>query len=339
MNPTDPAAITDDDLHAFTDDALAPLRRAEVEAWLAAHPDDAARVAAWREQKRALRALFDPVLEEPIPPRLLRAAAPRRPAARRWPQALAAGLALLVAGGAAGWMARGWSGGEGVLLAGPPARGGGVAGGVTGVAPATDLAVSAIPATPAARAELAADFPRRAAVAHAVYSPEQRRPVEVDAAHEDQLVQWLSKRMGSRMHAPVLQSLGFALEGGRLLPGRDRPVAQFMYRDGEGRRLTLYVSNSMGAVAGGDTTFRIAREGAVSVFWWVDGDFGYAISGEVPDAVLGAGAAESWRQLAAADARNGAGAGAHAGAGADPENAGGGQPAEAGAAAGRKAPR
>ena len=109
----------------------------------------------------------------------------------------------------------------------------------------------------------ATGFAQRAAVAHAVYSPGQRRPVEVDAAHEDQLVAWLSKRMGAPMKPPRLQSLGYALEGGRLLPGGRGPVAQFMYRDDTGGKLTLYLSNEIsdadGPKAGASERDQLAR--------------------------------------------------------------------------------
>ena len=101
-----------------------------------------------------------------------------------------------------------------------------------------------------------------------------RRAVEVGADHEDQLVAWLSKRMGATMKPPHLQTLGYALDGGRLLPGDKGPVAQFMYHDNAGVKLTLYVSkeiNGVGAAAPGqknqETTFRFAREGSVNVFY------------------------------------------------------------------------
>ena len=40
--------ISEDELHAYVDGELPADRRNAVEAWLAAHADDAARVAAWR---------------------------------------------------------------------------------------------------------------------------------------------------------------------------------------------------------------------------------------------------------------------------------------------------
>ena len=51
-----------------------------------------------------------------------------------------------------------------------------------------------------------------------VYSPDVRRPVEVTADQEDQLVKWLSKRLGTPVSPPKLGALGYELIGGRLLP-------------------------------------------------------------------------------------------------------------------------
>lgn len=119
---------------------------------------------------------------------------------------------------------------------------------------------------------------RVAAVAHAVYSPEVRHPVEVGADQEAHLVRWLSKRLGASLKIPQLSALGYSLVGGRLLPGERGPAAQFMYQDIKGQRLTLYVRTSSDARA--PTAFRFARENGVSVFYWIDGRLGYALSGE-----------------------------------------------------------
>ena len=282
--PPSDAPVTEAELHAYADRQLTPERMAEVAAWLAHRPDEAARVRAWEDDKRTLRALFDPVLDEAVPPALQRAA--RRPAPWFGRPALAAAAALLLvlAAGGGGWMLRGAH--DAPLLAAAPRS---------------------------------SDFAARAAIAHTVYAPEDKRPVEVDGAHEDQLVTWLSRRMGATMKAPHLQALGYALEGGRLLPGERGPVAQFMYRDEAGRRLTLYVSNEKPANApaagnglstaelrgGGesartDTAFRFASEGPVNVFWWVDGPFRYAITAPAERAALTQVSAAVYRQLAVA---------------------------------------
>ncbi len=119
---------------------------------------------------------------------------------------------------------------------------------------------------------------RVAAMAHAVYSPEVRHPVEVGADQEEHLVRWLSKRLGASLKIPHLAPQGYALVGGRLLPGERGPAAQFMYQDAKGQRLTLYVRVSNDVRA--PTAFRFAQESGVGVFYWLDGRLGYALSGE-----------------------------------------------------------
>ena len=63
---TDPP-ITEADLHAYADGRLAKGRRAQVDAWLATRPEEAERVAQYRNQRELLHALYDPVLDEPVP--------------------------------------------------------------------------------------------------------------------------------------------------------------------------------------------------------------------------------------------------------------------------------
>ena len=117
---------------------------------------------------------------------------------------------------------------------------------------------------------------RRAAIAHATYSPEVRHPVEVGADQEQHLVAWLSKRLGVKVRAPKLEEAGLALVGGRLLPGESGPVAHFMYQTQNGRRLTMYVRAEPSKNR--DTAFRYSRENNVSVFYWIDRDCGYALA-------------------------------------------------------------
>lgn len=169
------------------------------------------------------------------------------------------------------------------------------AAGFLAVGIAIGLAVPYVTEAPTGTDVATTPLPVRAARAHLVYSPEVRHPVEVDAKEQDHLVKWLSKRMNMQLRVPVLANEGFDLLGGRLLPGPDGPVAQFMYQDSSGKRLTLYVS----APHKGDeiTAFRFAKEGPVSVFYWVDRDCGYALSGEVDKPVLARVATLVYRQL------------------------------------------
>ncbi len=106
-----PARVTEDDLHAYVDGELDDDARAAVEAWLAENPDDAARVRDWREQNSRLHGVFDAVLDEELPPGIGAALAAERPRRRsRFAMPVAAGLALFVAGGGAGWLLRGGAG-------------------------------------------------------------------------------------------------------------------------------------------------------------------------------------------------------------------------------------
>ena len=274
-----PTPVTEAELQAYVDRQLTPERQREIEAYLARRPEEAQRVETYIAQKRELRALFNPVLEEPLPQRLRLAARPQTP---WYVQRMTAGIAIAVVSGVAGWGLRGGLGTE---------PGGGM------VAQHTPSAITVASAT---------GFAQRAAIAHAVYSPDVRRAVEVGADHEDQLVAWLSKRMGSSMKPPHLQALGYALDGGRLLPGDKGPVAQFMYHDNTGAKLTLYVPNEingLGAAApdqkNQETAFRFAQEGSVNVFYWVNGPFGYAISADADKAELARVSGEVYRQLEA----------------------------------------
>jgi len=225
--------ISEAELHSYVDGDLPEGAKAEIEAWLRAHPEDAERLRAYADQNALLRSLYNPVLEEPVPAALLAVdpGAWRRNAVAAVIFALGIGL---------GWSVRGLS-----------------------------IAPQYVPVSLA----------RLAATAHAVYSPEVRHPVEVPGNEEDHLVRWLSKRLGTTLKAPHLAPLGYDLVGGRLLSGPQGPVAQFMYQDGRGQRLTLYVSRQRGEPR--DTAFRFSQENQVSVFYWVDGNFGYALSGEM----------------------------------------------------------
>jgi len=263
-----PLPITEADLQAYVDAALPDARRSEVEDYLAAQPEEAGRVRAYMNQMQAIRSTFNPILDEPLPANLSALAsapptaavdAPRRPFLARWSlQRIAAGLLIALVSGFAGWLAH------------------------DRYPPAESLARMS-------------PLPRRAAVAHAVFSPDVRRPVEVGAEQEDQLVAWLSKRLGTPVHPPKLGALGYELVGGRLLPGNVGPVAQFMFQDASGQRLTLYVSTEN--TTNQDTAFRFAQEGQVNVFYWIDGKFGYALSAGIDKGKLARIATAVYEQI------------------------------------------
>ena len=104
---TDPhIPVTEDELHAYVDNELPAERRGDVEAWLATHPDDAARVQSWRTMAEALHARYDSIVDEAVPKRLEIERLVRQP--RKWVYgAIAATLAAFIVGGGVGWLARG----------------------------------------------------------------------------------------------------------------------------------------------------------------------------------------------------------------------------------------
>jgi anti-sigma factor RsiW len=230
--------VTEADLHAYVDGVLPDARRLEIEAYLNSRPAEAERLTAYIRQKEALRALFNPVQDEPVPPSMSASPRSRRATVQRF----AAVLAIAVASGIFGWLLHGQ------------------------IAPLTTA--QAMLASPPD--SVTSPLAHQAAIAHAVFAPE---------VQEDQLVTWLSRRLGTPVHPPKLGKAGYELVGGRLLPGQSGPVAQFMYQNAVRQRLTLYVSTEQ--AANKETGFRFASEGQVNVFYWIDHKFGYALSGSI----------------------------------------------------------
>jgi len=253
---------TDDELHAWVDGQLAADRHGAVEDALARDPAIAAKVAAWHTQRDALRRLHGELLDAPVPASLANTLDRQLPryarhgAWLRW-GVMAAGLLVAFA---AGWLGNAqWS--------------------------AAPRAGAQLARAPAVR-----EFVHDASVAHAVYAPEKRHPVEVAASEQQHLVQWLSKRLDRPLKVPDLSTQGYLLVGGRLLPGETGARAQFMFENATGERVTLYIgtldAQAAGATASRETAFRFASEGPVPSFYWVDQGFGYAIAGKLPREVL-----------------------------------------------------
>jgi anti-sigma factor RsiW len=234
--------VEEDDLHARIDGQLPRERTEDVDAYLAAHPEAEARFSQYAAQRQELRAAFFSQASGPIPDRLRVANLVAQKRHRRYRQLaqIAAAVGLIVLGGIGGWAAR--------ELTGP---------------------LSSLPPGAVARM-ITAD----AIAAHRTFAVEVRHPVEVDAGQEAHLVQWLSKRLGRQLVVPDLAAAGFQLMGGRLLPAEDGPAAQFMYQNGNGERLTLYLRVGVG----GETAFRYHEEGGIGAFYWSDEGFGYAIA-------------------------------------------------------------
>ena len=252
--------LTEDEIHALVDSQSTPAELARLQARLAHDPAAQARVNQWQRQRQALKGFHQHVLNEAIPAILTSTAVRSTDSLqeiRQWWRwgGIAAGV-LLTFG--MGWFSNAAWRGEWQAQA---------------------------PTAALAQARSAQDFARQASLAHAVYAPEVRHPVEVAAAEQQHLIQCLSKRLGNPLKVPDLSAQAYQLMGGRLLPGEAGARAQFMFQNDSGGRITLYLGAVDKAAKGIDaaqTGFNFATEGAVSSFYWTDQGFGYALAGPVP---------------------------------------------------------
>lgn len=272
METPTPQPLTDTEIHRLLDGEVQGAERYALLHRLGSDRHGRERLAHWEAQRHAIRQLHAGLLQEPLPPTLLETA-------NR-------------AGGAHARLSSWW-------------RWGGVAAGIVLAFAAGRLSYQAWPGSHASDTRQMATLPafaRDAAIAHAVYSPEKRHPVEVAAAEQDHLVQWLSRRTGKALKVPRLDALGYELVGGRLLPGDAGARAQFMFQNDTGVRVTLYLGTLDAAAQAGsresrETAFRFAQDGPVPAFYWVDQGFGYALSGPLSRDALMALAESVYRQL------------------------------------------
>ena len=145
-------------------------------------------------------------------------------------------------------------------------------------------------------------FAREAAFSHAIYARDQGRPVEVGAQEEARLVRWLTRRLGVEVPPPDLSGMGYTLVGGRLVASNEKPTALLMYENADKQRLTLqWRKNDPKA---NEVAFRYAVENGVGVFYWVDANCAYALSGDIDRARLLAVANIVHAQLVAAYAQH-----------------------------------
>lgn len=243
-----PTAIPQDELMAYVDGVLDAERAHFIEQLMQKDQELLAGVLALQAQQQALRAGLDPVLDEAIPLRLLQAGKAPRYSFQR----IAAGLVWMTVGLTIGALSGGYY--------------------------VSQYAPQFLAKTP--RATDLPRFVRQASVAYAVFAPEIRHPVEVGSGDAKGLNTWLSKRLQRPIQAPDLSEAGFTLMGGRLLPGEtNKPAAQYMYEDPQGQRITVYLRGMAEPTA--ETAFRFTEQGGVNTFYWVEGDWGYALSGEL----------------------------------------------------------
>ncbi len=254
--------FSDTDLHLALDGELPEDLRPEFERWLAENPAQKALFDRYVADRDELKAALDPVAAEPVPMFLSQMgfSANDNPKARsRWQMAAAAVL-LIAVGAASGYLA--------------------------GARP--------VPEQPDA-GNLLADA---AINAHVIYAAEKRHTVEVGADEKDHLNAWLSKRVGLSITAPNLETYGFSLVGGRLLPSGERAAAQFMYENAAGDRISLYVTTVEGSR---ETGFQLVEERHTRAYYWMNHGYACAVTGNLPQDDLMSISRDAYRQLVSSD--------------------------------------
>jgi anti-sigma factor RsiW len=239
--------VTENDLHAYIDDALDSERRAAVARHLDANPEEAQRVGAYIAQKQALRMALARIAEEPVSPALQPARLlETRLRRRRVSWLVAASVAFaLAAGGGGGWFMR---------------------------------------ASMQRQTPQIAEIAEEAVATHLVYTADRRHRIELSAAERDDLARWLSNRLGRTVTPPDLTRQGYRLIGARLLTAESGPAGQFMYEGDGGVPLTIYVRPMPG---GQSTRIeRIEDVQDTDGCAWIEKGLGFGLIAEAPYAEL-----------------------------------------------------
>ena len=250
--------ISEIELHSFVDGQLSDEKRSRIAIALENDPTEAALVETWRKQNEGIRQLFGGyTFEKPSDARLIRSKTTQHD--WRYRGAIAASiLAALVIGSVGGFM--------GSRIFDQPNQ-------------TTNVET----------------LPEQAQAAYLIYASEVRHPVEVFSEEEAHLATWLGKRLAiPDLKVPDLNAFGFQLVGGRLLPVDNKPGAFFLYEDAAGKRLSVIVGRNP---ENRDTSFRFASSDGVETFYWIDGELGYAVSGEISRDKLRQIAEECYRQF------------------------------------------
>jgi anti-sigma factor RsiW len=237
---TDPIRpVQEDELHAYADDRLDPVRRVEVDAHLQANSALRRRVEGWRQQAEALRDALDFKLRETVPSSLHLGRLQEQRVARQrrgffsspW-RAAAAMLLTLGVGVATGWTARG-----------------------------------------SQRMGEVTRLGMEAAAAHSVFASDPTNPIEIGPENRTELVAWIERKLRRSVSVPDLSAQGYRLIGGRVLSTMIGAAAMLVYDDDQGGRITLFLQPMRSDVA----PMQPVSSGAANGYAWIDGHMGYGV--------------------------------------------------------------
>jgi anti-sigma factor RsiW len=252
----------DPELHAFIDGRLDPEAAAEFDARLDADPELQRYLEAMIGDRDAIRGAADAL---DIAPTNLRTAALERKLAkslqrRRWQAAITGPVSKQMAAGVV-MFAFGWS--AHMTLA-PTA----------GVYPS---------------------YVAEGLGAHTVFADDAVYPVEFTPEATTAALDWMSEKLKRKINSPALDALGLELVGTRLSGTREGPLAQFIYEDQSGNRLSLVVMPHPEGAPEAD--LRVAREDTNSVGYWSNAALDFAVIANTSNLQIETVAAEVTRNV------------------------------------------
>jgi anti-sigma factor RsiW len=251
------------ELQAYIDGNLDPEAMAEMEARLAGEDDLRMTADALSNDMQLIRDAAEAMDTGPVSLRtaaLEKALAQRLPL-RRW-QVVAAGPATRQIAAGIALFAMGWGGN---MLMGP--------------------AANAYP-----------DYVQEGLGAHQVFAHDSSHPVEFQPDATTVALDWMSQKLKHKINSPALDALGLELIGTRLSGTREGPLAQFIYQDKNGNRLSLVVMPHPEGMPEAD--LKLASLDQNRVGYWRGNTLDYAVIAETSDVQIENVASEISRSVA-----------------------------------------
>ncbi|WP_203009420.1 anti-sigma factor family protein [Pseudomonas paraversuta] len=189
------------DLHAYVDYALSEAERHQVEQYLQANPEVAARVQAWQRDAQVLRTTLQQSLQQPENPALDPVAIRQRlhrQSRRQWATAAVLLIAVSI-GGVGGWQARQITQGSAGL-------------------PMTD-----------------------ALAAHRMFALQGFLPADYKVQQSNDMQGWIDGYFNQAERLPDLSGAGFRPVSGRLLTTDQGGAAMVLYENGQGQHISFYI--------------------------------------------------------------------------------------------------
>lgn len=232
--------LKDDDLHAYLDGQLDDAGVLAIEAAIAQDAEIANKIASFRAQRVAIKQLYDPVLDEPVPDHLRKVVRDARRGARRQTMMrIAASVVFLVVGAAGGWFANAYFASQDFLLE---------------------------------------PFVREAVLAHELAITEKPKGLTINKTDEDNLSpSYLPADFGVPVKLPTLRRSELhpvALASGTGSKGSRVTVT---YADRQDRRRTLFIRKFS---AGNNLPVKYRTTDGFPVLYWLDGPLVYILVGE-----------------------------------------------------------